>query len=144
MIGRHLNITKALVGDTVDRLAVQLITNTALGRGKHLPTELGYLDTRDPHFTVVRPLKEISLKEVIMFNELCDIPVVQLDCTQVGTDQKTSIYQMTKAFVDGVQKDFPQTATTLCKTGDKLCSTGIVKAKAVVGDKHCSFCSVSV
>ena len=69
-IGHQLGLKTLFVGDCANRLAVQLITNTALGRGKHLPLELGYADTRDPDFTIVRPFKDVTMKEISMYNEL--------------------------------------------------------------------------
>ncbi|GAU95258.1 hypothetical protein RvY_06904-3 [Ramazzottius varieornatus] len=69
-IGHQQGLKTLFVGDCADRLAVQLITDTALGRGKHLPLELGYADTRDPDFTIVRPFKDVTMKEILMYNSL--------------------------------------------------------------------------
>ena len=144
-IGHQLEISVVLVGNTMDALAVQLITNTALGKGKHLPVDLGYLDTRDPRFTVVRPLKEVSAKEVAMFLKLSGVaflPAECLDSTDQTTERKGSVYQVTKKFVEDLQQGFSQTVSTLCKTGDKLCATTTAEKSNAKG-KLCAFCGVS-
>ncbi|XP_055357988.1 cytoplasmic tRNA 2-thiolation protein 2-like [Paramacrobiotus metropolitanus] len=122
-IGKQLAITKIFVGDCVDRLAVQLITNTALGKGKHLPIDLGYVDSRDPDFAIIRPLKEITMKEILMFSQLNHVATLQGSST---SEQKSTVFGMTRSFVSDLQQEFPQTVTTLCKTADKLAVSKIV------------------
>ncbi|GAU95257.1 hypothetical protein RvY_06904-2 [Ramazzottius varieornatus] len=145
-IGHQQGLKTLFVGDCADRLAVQLITDTALGRGKHLPLELGYADTRDPDFTIVRPFKDVTMKEILMYNSLRLNENIGSHAEEPSSAKKmNSVYSFTETFINSLQKDFTQTVTTLCRTGDKLCatSTGQPPAKHSIeksSGKLCSFC----
>ncbi|OQV11845.1 Cytoplasmic tRNA 2-thiolation protein 2 [Hypsibius exemplaris] len=139
-IARQLSISTLFLGDSVDRLAVQLITNTALGKGKRLPLDLGYLDAHDPICTIVRPLKDVTKKEIAMFNAVSEIRSVEVPVIQSVGDTRASVYSFTEKFVFDLQAGFPQTVTTLCKTGDKLCSVTAGKIGKKAEDDFCEFC----
>ena len=129
------------LGDTVDRLAVQLITNTALGKGKRLPLDIGYLDTHDQNFKLVRPFKDVTKKEIDMYNIVSGISPVAIPAGDSDVDRKASVYSVTEKFVFDLQVGFTQTVTTLIKTGDKLCSTAMGKSDT---NGICRFCSVGL
>lgn len=53
------------------RVAIEIMTDLALGRGTQIPRDVGLVDDRfrsTESVTVVRPLREFSHKEIVVYN----------------------------------------------------------------------------
>ncbi|KAK9886028.1 hypothetical protein WA026_014814 [Henosepilachna vigintioctopunctata] len=99
-------------------IASQLLVNTALGRGSHIPLDTGFCDTRNEHVTILRPLRVFDIKELALYNHFCNLDAIMLQ-TDLPKSQK-SIQNLIENFVIDLQTNFPATVTTVLKTGDKL------------------------
>ena len=114
-----------LLGDTETRLAVSLLAALAGGRGAHAHQQTALADQRHgPRLLVLRPLRELSAKQVALFAHHCGVryaPGVGLDTKAPAS---ASIGRATEEFVLGLQASFPATVSTVYRTGTKLSAAG--------------------
>ena len=57
-------------GVSASRVAIDIMTDLALGRGTQIPKDVGLIDDRfhaNDRVTVVRPLREFSNKEIVVY-----------------------------------------------------------------------------
>ena len=57
-------------------VAIEIMTDLALGRGTQIPKDVGLVDDRfhsSDGVTVVRPLREFSNKEIVVYNKYADV-----------------------------------------------------------------------
>ena len=62
-------------GVSAPRVAIEIMTDLALGRGSQIPKDVGLTDDRfksSDGITVVRPLREFSNKEIVVYNRFRD------------------------------------------------------------------------
>ncbi|GAB6024169.1 Cytoplasmic tRNA 2-thiolation protein 2, variant 2 [Chamberlinius hualienensis] len=117
-IAMKLNCTKVFVGDCQDRLAVRLLSDIAIGNGQFLLKTIGLADDRFQDVSIIRPLREISAKEITFCVNFLNLETVFIP--SLSTMQGKSIQSLTEKFVLGLQEYFPATVTTIFRTGDKL------------------------
>jgi len=115
--------TKVMLGDTSTSLCMKLISNISLGRGNTVALDLGVADTRCNDVTIIRPLREISSKEVAMFNRFSNIEVHLPRNLWTAKKSGASLQHKTEEFISGLVADFPHTVNTVFRTGDKVCSS---------------------
>ena len=119
-VARQLVCTKVMVGDNSTRLAVQLFSNVAQGRGGAVPLNTGMCDIRYHDVTFIRPMREFAAKEIAYYNYCNDIITVSLPSLSFGSPLNGSIDRLTEHFVVGLQSEFPSTVSTIFRTGNKL------------------------
>lgn len=117
-------------------LAANLLSTVALGRGSQLRAESGFLDDRDGRVKLLRPMREFTSEEVALFNERRGIAIQQKSRnTSTSAHVRGSVAQLTESFVNGLQRDFPATVSTIWRTGDKITSL------SGMGLGACALCS---
>ncbi|KAF9550875.1 Cytoplasmic tRNA 2-thiolation protein 2 [Mortierella hygrophila] len=117
--------TTLALGDSATRVAIQIIELTAIGRGYSLPHETSLLSSWIQDCKVIRPLKDCLVKELDTFCGLNGLVLIerhhaQLDWTMKTKAEVKSIRRLTDEFITGLDKEFPSTVATVCRTAAKL------------------------
>jgi len=112
---------KIMFGDTSTSLSMKLLSNISLGRGSSIPLDIGVSDNRYPDITIIRPMRELSSKEVAIFNRLRNILVRLPKNITTMKSSDSCLQKKTEEFIIGLQTDFPHTVNTVFRTGDKIC-----------------------
>ncbi|KAK5808947.1 hypothetical protein F5H01DRAFT_415925 [Linnemannia elongata] len=113
------------LGDSATRVAIQIIELTSIGRGYSLPHETSLLSSWVQDCKVIRPLKDCLVKELDTFCGLNGLELIESHHAQLGWTMKTkaevkSIRRLTDDFITGLDKEFPSTVATVCRTAAKL------------------------
>jgi len=105
-----------LLGTSADRAATLLITNTSLGRG------MAYPDVSFPsrHIPFLQPMRDFLLKEIVIYNRIAGIEWCFVPALSTKRHVKTSIHQLSEAFIAELQGKYAHTVHTLLKSADKL------------------------
>ncbi|KAF5273998.1 hypothetical protein FQA39_LY01113 [Lamprigera yunnana] len=112
--------------------ASQLLTNVCLGRGEHIVFDTGTVDSRDEEVTILRPLRNFTIKEAALYNYFHNLDPVNFVHQQANP--YASIQNLMQKFVTDLQENYPSTISTIVRTGDKL---GINK---YTSNAKCLFC----
>ncbi|KAF9923748.1 Cytoplasmic tRNA 2-thiolation protein 2 [Modicella reniformis] len=113
------------LGDSATRVAIQIIGLTAIGRGYSLPHETSSISDWVHGCKVIRPLKDCLVKELDTYCRLNELELIEkhsptLEWTMKTKGDAKSIMRLTHDFITGLDRDFPSTAATVCKTAAKL------------------------
>ncbi|ELT99947.1 hypothetical protein CAPTEDRAFT_223722 [Capitella teleta] len=130
-VANGMGINKVLLGNSTTSLAVQMMSNVAQGRGAHLLYDMSFADLRSTSVTFVRPMREFTTHEIehyLLLNQLGTIDVI-------STGPK-GLEGLTSDFVLGLQADFPNTVSTIMRTGEKI---GVSHSEIDI-DLCCSLC----
>ncbi|KAG8236612.1 hypothetical protein J437_LFUL017053 [Ladona fulva] len=119
-VAKQLDCKKIVLGETGSQLAVQLLTNISLGRGANLPLDVGFCDGRDEGVLILRPLKELSAKEVAFYCVFHKLMAVFVPSLTTKASRMASIRKLTEDFLLGLNVDFPSTLSAVNKIGEKL------------------------
>ncbi|KAI1321196.1 Cytoplasmic tRNA 2-thiolation protein 2 [Mortierella claussenii] len=122
---RRAHCTILALGDSATRVAVQIIGLTAIGRGYSLPHETSLLSNWIEDCKVIRPLKDCLAKELETHCRLNHLERIEQHSAKLDWSVKTkgevrSIKRLTEEFITGLDKDFPSTVATVCRTAAKL------------------------
>ncbi|XP_014356131.2 cytoplasmic tRNA 2-thiolation protein 2 [Papilio machaon] len=117
--------------ETTTTLAVNLLSNLAIGRGSQVEYDIGFSDSRD-EIKILRPMKDITVEELHHYIQIKNLTHISIDKIQ-----DNNLQSVIKQFVWDLQENFPATVSTVCKTADKIGS--IDKS-----DKRCQFCKSAV
>ncbi|KAJ3132392.1 Cytoplasmic tRNA 2-thiolation protein 2 [Geranomyces variabilis] len=132
---RRAGCTLVLRGDTSTRMAVNTVAQTSKGLGFAMPIEMADRPTWPADIEVVRPLRDLSAKQIAIFNRAAKVETFVTPGVTSGMPAKASIDRLTEAFVVGLVKDFPMTVNTVLRTA--------MKVRTECEDKEtlrCSFC----
>jgi len=131
------NYGKVMFGDTATSLCMKILGNITLGRGGMIPLDVGVSDKRFAGVTIIRPMRELSSKEVTMFNRMHGISVRQPINISTFKRSDSSLQKKTEELILGLQANFPHTVNTVFRTADKVCTVDQVDTST--GSK-CCFC----
>jgi cytoplasmic tRNA 2-thiolation protein 2 len=120
------------MGDCSTRIAIKTIGLTSEGRGFNIPFETCVENSIHEGITILRPLKDVILKEVAFYNHYLNLFVPPLFQTHAT---KASILKLTEHFLIGLDRSFPSTVSTVCRTASKLQPNPIYKEL-----NGCEFC----
>ncbi|KAF2905089.1 hypothetical protein ILUMI_01073 [Ignelater luminosus] len=99
-------------------IASQLLTSISLGRGSNAAFDIGTVDLRNDEVTIIRPLRNFSIKELALYNVFNNLnPVSFLKASQ---NPYSSVQNLMEKFVSDLQINYPSTISTIVRTGDKL------------------------
>ncbi|KAG9320608.1 hypothetical protein KVV02_004198 [Mortierella alpina] len=126
---KRAQCTILALGDSATRVAIQIIGLTAIGRGYSLPHETSLLSDWIQDCKVIRPLKDCLVKELDTFCTLRQLELIekheaQLEWTMRTKAEIKSIDRLTQEFITGLDKEFPSTVATVCRTAAKLTAPG--------------------
>lgn len=96
-------------------------TGVSMGRGLHVSNDMAFLDNRYEDTQIIRPLRELSRKEIALANFYHNTPkpVIAPSFTALR-DPCCSIEKIVEDFLTGLQDNFPATIPTVFRTGGKL------------------------
>ncbi|XP_016156542.1 PREDICTED: cytoplasmic tRNA 2-thiolation protein 2, partial [Ficedula albicollis] len=134
---RDRGYAKVMMGDSLTRVAVKLLTNLSLGRGAFLAVDTGFTDQRHGDVMVVRPMRDYTAKEIAFYNRFFSVPTVTVPPLFTKRREKPSIHQLVERFLLGLQEEFPSTISTVYRTGEKLSPE---PAKASSESERCLLC----
>ncbi|VDM24626.1 unnamed protein product [Toxocara canis] len=135
-VARRLGVNKVMMSDSADNLAKCVIYSLAFARGSSISCLSGAVDKTYPHVSIIRPLREISNKEIALLNrfENSDRFIIHVDGSE-NCKHGLSVQSATSEFVDNLQVEgFRATITTILSTATKLQSISRKKTR-------CQFCS---
>ena len=117
-----LNCQFAMLSDTTNSLATTLLSAIALGRGGAAALDAALQDNRlaNGELTLIRPLRDLNEAEIQLYVRAQLLqPFKHSDYGQ-DAGCSTSLQNLTKAFVDNLQVNYPSTVSTVFRTGDKI------------------------
>ncbi|CAH0391708.1 unnamed protein product [Bemisia tabaci] len=115
-----LNCSKILTAETGTDLAVKLMSNIVIGRGAHLPLDVGFCDTRCTSVLLLRPLQDVSKKAVAFYVLMKGLKTVFIPAFSSIERKNCSLQKLTENFLVGLHCEFPSTMSTIFRTGEKL------------------------
>ncbi|KAF8591138.1 hypothetical protein K439DRAFT_1650935 [Ramaria rubella] len=117
-----------LLGTSLTSLSVNLIDAVASGAGFTVGLEKAedWRDSDSGLVQVVRPLREVSMKECAAYMRWRDLEVFgNQRILSAQTNNKKTIVGLTKDFIFGLERDYPSTVSAIVRTCDKLVSNTI-------------------
>uniref|UniRef100_A0A8C3Q951 Cytoplasmic tRNA 2-thiolation protein 2 n=1 Tax=Geospiza parvula TaxID=87175 RepID=A0A8C3Q951_GEOPR len=136
-MARDKGYAKVMMGESLTRVAIKLLTNLSLGRGAYLAVDTGFTDQRHGDVMVVRPMRDYTAKEIAFYNRFFSVPTVTVPPLFTKRREKLSIHQLVERFLVGLQEEFPSTISTVYRTGEKLSPE---PAKASSESQRCLLC----
>lgn len=112
--------SKVMVGTNGNRLAVQMLSDIAQGRGAHVAMNTAFCDGRNEDVSIVRPLKDYTSKEVALYNAYNSVDSVTNTSITTMTTSQSSIERLTEKFVTGLHAEYPATVCNITRTAEKL------------------------
>lgn len=110
-----------MLPDSTNDLATALLTAIALGRGGTAAFDTSLMDNRlNENIKFLRPLRDISQIEIHLYLKAHNITPLKLQDYAEESGASASIQNLTKAFVDNLQVNYPSTVSTVFRTGDKI------------------------
>ncbi|KAG0341427.1 Cytoplasmic tRNA 2-thiolation protein 2 [Podila horticola] len=137
---RKSGCTMLALGDSATRVAIQIIGLTAIGRGYSLPHETSLESKWVKDVKVIRPLKDCLTKELEICCRLNSLEQIEHHAANMEYSMRTkaevkSINRLTEEFITGLDKDFPSTVATVCRTAAKLTAP-----EAALYSNRCPLC----
>ncbi|KAH9636537.1 hypothetical protein HF086_014798 [Spodoptera exigua] len=112
---KKINCSVVFTAETTNTLAVNLLTNLAIGRGSQVQYDVGFCDNRDDKVKIIRPIKDISIEELNYY-----VSINQLTPVNNNHIKSKSLQSVISSFVSELQDNFQATISTVCKTADKI------------------------
>ncbi|KAJ8712941.1 hypothetical protein PYW08_008245 [Mythimna loreyi] len=110
-----LKCNVVFTAQTTNTLAINFLSNLAVGRGSQLQNDIGFCDARDEYVKIIKPIKDISIEELKYY-----VDIRQLAPVYVSDIKNGSMQSVISAFVSDLQENFQATISTVCKTADKI------------------------
>ncbi|KAG1470882.1 hypothetical protein G6F56_002432 [Rhizopus delemar] len=126
--------TYIFFGDSATRQAIKMISWTAKGRGYSLPLDIS-VDTEIRGMGIMRPMKDMLSKEIGLYNHFSALQVLPPYNYSTMMPPKSSIDRLTEGFINSLERDFPSTVSTVCRTTLKL-----TPAKDMDMSRQCAVC----
>lgn len=118
---KALGYQHVFLGETSTRLAVNILSNIAQGRGSRLPLDTQFSDGGCLEgVNLLRPLRDVTAKEVCVYNAMHKVPTVFLPTFSTKLASNSSIQRLTEDFIVSLSANFPSTETTIYRTSNKL------------------------
>lgn len=105
-----------------------------MGRGGSVCDDVQFCDNRTEGIKLIRPVRDFTQAEVKNYLNFMDLKSLDVKVYGSENGSSASIQNLTSAFVDGLQKNFSSTISTVFKTGEKI------KHSPAVSDTRCFFC----
>ncbi|KAL1390364.1 hypothetical protein pipiens_012398 [Culex pipiens pipiens] len=123
VIAKRLECPYVFLSDIGLDLAKTLLSNVALGRGRSLALDIAFCDDRDEQHKIIRPMRDLNPDEIANYLKHADNELSYITLEDPFKD-KPSLQNLTCKFVDGLQRTYPSTVSTVFRTGDKMsCET---------------------
>nr|CAB3234558.1 cytoplasmic tRNA 2-thiolation protein 2-like [Phallusia mammillata] len=140
---RALRYDHVFLGETCSRIAVNILSNVALGRGVHIPQDSGFSNSNqigEKGVNILRPLRDISSKEVVVYNMVSKVQTVFIPNLSTAQKPMCSIQRLTEDFMKNLVAGYPATETTVYRTSNKLKANQSKSVDAAGKNKKCLIC----
>ncbi|KAG1611381.1 hypothetical protein G6F46_009299 [Rhizopus delemar] len=136
-VARREGCTYIFFGDSATRQAIKMISWTAKGRGYSLPLDISVDNELTFDVGIMRPMKDMLSKEIGLYNYFSGIHRLLLPPYNFGTmmPAKSSIDRLTEGFINRLEREFPSTVSTVCRTTLKL-----TPSKDMDYQRSCALC----
>ncbi|RCH94100.1 Cytoplasmic tRNA 2-thiolation protein 2, partial [Rhizopus stolonifer] len=141
-VARREGCMYIFMADSATRQAIKMISMTSKGRGYSLPLDIGVDNQQSfPDVCIMRPMKDMLSKEIGFYNYFFKIDKFVLSPFNFGTMMagKTSIDRLTEEFIVGIEREFPSTVSTICRTVLKLSPSADMDLK-----RTCAMCLMPI
>lgn len=137
-IANNLDCPYIFTSEISTDLAAIVLADVALGRGQSTAFDVAFVDDRTEDAKIIRPIRDLTQNEVNKYIQLTNIKT--FGKCNFGRDKGefSSIQNLTSNFVDGLQRNFSSTVSTVFRTGDKF------SAIKVIPESQCTFCKALV
>ncbi|XP_046563215.1 cytoplasmic tRNA 2-thiolation protein 2-A-like isoform X1 [Haliotis rubra] len=119
-IAHCYSYSKVMLADTSSRLAIRILSDIGQGRGGQVSADTCFADERHGDIMFVRPIREVTSKEVAMYNSLHRVEPIFVPTLTTQAQRGSSIDHLTECFVTGLQAEFPSTVSNITRTAGKL------------------------
>lgn len=129
---KSLGATHLLLGRSMSSLSMSLLSSVCLGRGFTIADER---QSSSGGVISFNPLKDLGSKECAAYAWWNNIQVISSQITRPSlTGTSGEIQELTRAFITGLEKDYPSTVSTIVKTCAKVVAKGD-------SESECRLCS---
>uniref|UniRef100_A0A915Q7M1 Cytoplasmic tRNA 2-thiolation protein 2 n=1 Tax=Setaria digitata TaxID=48799 RepID=A0A915Q7M1_9BILA len=149
-IAQKLGINKVMLSASADELASKTLSSLALARGPSVFHAANVVDKRCGSVTLIRPLREISEKEIAFMNrfEKSDRYILNIQKDRVKADiGEPSLQSISRDFISNLIMDgFTGTITTILGTANKLQAPATNRSRCMLcasvyeGEKNERYC----
>lgn len=136
-IANKFHIKYVFLSDTSLTLAKRLLTNISLGRGSSVASDVGFSDDRG-NVNFIRPIKDLNFNEIKNYVEISDLRYRTSEQYGINEGKSASIQNLTSNFIEGLQKNYSSTVSTVYRTCSKLAP----KNEKI--DNRCKICQSSL
>ncbi|KAH0534459.1 cytoplasmic tRNA 2-thiolation protein 2 [Cotesia glomerata] len=138
-VARNLQCSKVFLADSATSLAVDILSNVAVGRGAQLSLDVGFVDDRFQELAILRPMRDFTEQELDYYLELHGLETLQRN-KKTNDNPFESIQKLTEDFVLDLESQFTGTVSTVYRTGAKISSQGFSAEEQQV----CVICNAPV
>lgn len=118
-LAKKLDIEYVFLSDTSLALATRLLTNISLGRGSAVASDVSFTDDRgDVKF--IRPIKDLNFNEIENYVRISDLKYQNSIQYGINDGKSVSIQNLTSNFIEGLQKNYSSTVSTVYRTCSKI------------------------
>uniref|UniRef100_A0A1Y1M405 Cytoplasmic tRNA 2-thiolation protein 2 n=1 Tax=Photinus pyralis TaxID=7054 RepID=A0A1Y1M405_PHOPY len=117
-VAKHLGCQCIFTTDLGIDIASQLLKNVTLGRGENIVYDTGVVDSRDMDVSVLRPLRNFTIKELALYNYFNHLEPVSF--YRKTKNPYSSMQNLVEKFLADLHVNYPATISTIVRTGDKL------------------------
>ncbi|KAI7904948.1 uncharacterized protein BX663DRAFT_501126 [Cokeromyces recurvatus] len=122
-VARREKCDYIFMADSATRQAIKMISMTSKGRGYSLALDVSVDDQQSfKDLCIMRPMKDMLAKEIGLYNYFVKTDQYIISPLNFSTMMpgKSSIERLTEEFIVGLERDFPSTVSTVCRTVMKL------------------------
>lgn len=135
-----MDIQYIFLSETSLTLASRLLTNISLGRGSSTALDVAFCDDRDENLKIIRPIKDMSVVEIENYARLNELHHVRSTMFGENDGQFSSIQNLTSNFIEGLQKNYSSTVSTVFRTCSKIAPLTTNK----INDDRCKMCRATL
>lgn len=111
------------MADSATRQAIKMIAMTSKGRGYSVALDVSVDNNQSfKDLCIMRPMKDMLSKEIGFYNHFSNVTQYETLPFNFSTMMpgKTSIDRLTEEFIVSIEREFPSTVSTICRTVMKL------------------------
>lgn len=139
VVARDLGTNVVMLPECMEVLSLRMLDGVAAGiNGGQLVGDTCLVDKRFPGVTMLRPMRELSAKEISFYNRCNRLnfePLADEKRTLLSSSSVNSVSDVNRNFMMSLHGMYASTAPTILRTSSKL--------EAAVGGVRCSLCYLS-
>lgn len=136
-IARSFECKRIYLGETNDRMAINVMADICAGRGATVPWSQLPVQHLNTEVAIVRPLREAQAQEIPEYLKLAGILPQKIP----EAPSKDTIYGLTSAFISGLAVDYTATPSIVTRTAAKVMTDATpIDPNAM----HCKLCQCPI